>query len=103
MSLASEADMFVNFVRNDQATVNYAVGHAKQLAELIQQSQAELKKIANAPAVPQAVRVCTDNLESLRREVLAIPASLHSPPGLEDHERKIMEIQRQLKQAGASL
>ena len=31
MSLASEAHMFLNFVRNDQATVNYATGHAKQL------------------------------------------------------------------------
>ena len=95
--------MFVNFVRNRQATVNYAAGHAQQLAELIQQSQTELKKMANAPAAPAAVRTCNDSLESLRREVLEIPNSLHNPSALQDRERTIIEIQRQLMQASASL
>ena len=103
MSLASEADLFVNFVRNGQATVNYAAGHAKQLAELIQQSESELKQMAEAPAAPAAVRTCNDSLESLRREVLEIPNSLGKPPALQDRERTILEIQRQLKQASASL
>ncbi len=95
--------MFVNFVRNGQATVNYAAGHAKQLAELIQQSQTELKKMANAPAAPAALRTRNDSLESLRREVLEIPNALDNPPALQDRERTITEIQRQLKQASASL
>jgi hypothetical protein len=103
ISLASEADMFINFVRNGQATGNYTAGHARQLAELIRQSQTELKQMANAPAAPAAVRTCGDNLESLRRVVLEIPHSLGDPPALQSRARTIVQIQRQLEQAGASL
>ena len=103
VSFAAEAEAFIDYVRQNRATRNYAEGHIKYLADEVNRSSKELHEGMPAEGTEQKVRECRSQLDSLADELAAVRIGIGNPPILARTSERIAKIRRALEQTNSSL
>jgi len=88
-SYASEMEMFIDYVRQGQATKTFAAAHARQLATEIAHSEQELASTTPQPEDEKAFKSCKGELEFLRRELPVIPTLMGNDSALRLERAKV--------------
>lgn len=102
-SYATEAEMFIDYVRQGHATRRFAEEHALQLSNEIGHSEKELNSKSVQPPDVQLFNDCKAQFEFLRRELPLIPALMGSDHALQTEHAKIAASRQRLAEAGSSL
>ena len=103
VSLVSESELFVEYVRQGRSTRPYADGHAAYLEDAVQQSLNKLKQTEPEPGTAAAVHECSAQLELLDRELSGIPAKFGHDEALAAAKERMTSIRASLEKAGSSL
>src|SRR5437764_3858561 len=70
-SLAAEAETFIDYVRQNRLTRNYAEGHMEYLADEVKRSAKELREETPGPGTQSTFREYLAQLDSLYNELTA--------------------------------
>jgi hypothetical protein len=102
VSLASETELFVDYLRHGRATTNYAREHATDLAL---QAADSLKDLAGRaePDLQNQIQQCRANLSLLRREILQLPEMLGNDIQLAAAKNRILRIRDSLSPTQSTL
>lgn len=103
ISLASEAETFIEYVTNGKATRHYAEGHIGYLAEEVGESEQELQGGSPEPGTESAVQQCRTELNSLHRELAGLPGVLGNRNALGAARERIKTIRDSFERLISSL
>ncbi len=100
-SYASEVEMFIDYVRQGQATKIFAETHARQLAKEIAHSEQELAGATPQPRDAKAFESCKGEFEFLRRELPIIPTLMGNDDALRTERAKVAAKHRHFAAASS--
>lgn len=103
ISFTAEAELFVEFVRNDHATRHYAEGHTTYLEDAVKRSINELQREAPEPHAQHAVSECIVQLQRLHRELSGLHTAFGNDAALAAAKDRMSEIREALERAQSSL
>jgi hypothetical protein len=95
--------MFIDYVRQGQATRRFAEAHASQLAEEIGHSEQELAGAVPQPQDANTLQSCKAELDFLRRELPVVPTLMGNDAELAAERAKVEAYHHQFSVAASSL
>lgn len=103
ISVAAEAETFLDYVSQGRATANYAKGHIQYLAEEANRSAKELRQAAPEASTEKVFPRSREQVDSLVHEIDTLRATIDRPQAIADSRQKISSIRAALEQAKARL
>jgi hypothetical protein len=102
VSLASEAELFIEYVREGRATTSYAQGHAMYLAEELDDCLVALNG-RSEPSLSKQTEQSRRDFAELRREVAHIRGAIGGDSELNAAKNRIAQLHGQLAAIKSSL
>jgi hypothetical protein len=102
-SLAAETEMFLDYVRQNRATKDYAQGHIEYLTKETERSREELQESSPAQGEEDAVQELRAQLDALKAELLSIHARLDDRTALATAKEHVARIRHALDEANSSI
>lgn len=102
-SFVAEAEMFVDYIRQGQATRHYAVGHATYLKNAVTKLEKELDQAAPEPGTTNVVPACRRYMDLLCHELSGIAREVGDPDALAAARKRIENLRKSLGKAYSSL
>ena len=96
ISLATESQFFLRYVREQRATRPYATGHIEYLEDELSRAELEVRKSNPEPGTETAFHEYEANLDALRRELANINAVIDNPGTDPDLNSRIANIRNAL-------
>jgi hypothetical protein len=93
--------MFIDYVRQGQATKLFAEAHARQLAKEIAHSEQELAGASPQPQDAKAFESCKGEFEFLRHELPVVPPLMGNDDALRLERSKVAANHRQFAAASS--
>lgn len=81
-SLAAEAEIFVDYIRQNRATRNYAQGHREYLADQVKRASRELREAIPGQVSEEKLQECGSELDSFANELQGVGRALDNPEAL---------------------
>jgi hypothetical protein len=81
-SLAAEAEIFVDYTRQNRATRNYAQGHREYLADQVKRASRELREAIPGQVSEEKLQECGSELDSFANELQGVGRALDNPEAL---------------------
>lgn len=101
-SLAAEAEVFVDYVRQNRATRNYAEGHREYLADEVNRSSRELREAIPGEVSEKKLQECRSELDSLASELEAVGRALDNPEALAVAKQRFAALRRAFNKTKSS-
>jgi hypothetical protein len=102
-SLAAETEMFLDYVRQNRATRNYAQGHIEYLTEEVEQSRKELQESLPAQGEEDARQKLSVQFDALEAELHTIRGRLDDQAALATAKEHVARIRQALDEANSSI
>jgi hypothetical protein len=102
VSFASEAEMVVDYIRQNRATRQYADGHLAYLADEIERSAKELHETSTTAITEEKIEQCRAELDTLANELSAVRLQVDNPDALAANRERIDEIRLALERVSSS-
>jgi hypothetical protein len=102
-SLAAETEMFLDYVRQNRATRNYAQGHIEYLTEEVEQSRKELQESLPAQGEEDARQKLSVQFDALEAELHTIRGRLNDQAALATAKEHVARIRQALDEANSSI
>jgi hypothetical protein len=102
-SLAAEAEMFLDYVRQNRATKDYAQGHIEYLAKETERSREELQESSPAQGEEDALQQLSAQFDALRAELHSIRGRLDDQAALATAKEHIARIRQALDDEQTSI
>lgn len=102
-SLAAEAEIFVDYVRQNRATRNYAEGHREYLADEVNRSSRELHEAIPGQVSEEKLQECRSELDSLAKELQVVGRALDNPESLAVAKQRFAALREAFKKMKSSL
>jgi hypothetical protein len=102
-SLAAETEMFLDYVRQNRATKDYAQGHIEYLTKETERSREELQESSPAQGEEDAVQKLSVQFDSLTAELHSICGRLDDQAALATATEHIARIRHALDDANPSI
>ena len=102
-SLAAETEMFLDYVRQNRATKNYAQGHIEYLTEEVEQSRKELQESLPAQGEEDARQKLSVQFDALEAELHTIRGRLDDEAALANAKEQLARIRQALDDAQTSI
>jgi hypothetical protein len=102
-SLAEETEMFLDYVRQNRATKDYAQGHIEYLTKETERSREELQESSPAQGEEDALQKLSVQLDALRTELQSIRGGLDDQAALAAAKDHIGRIRQALDEAQTSI
>jgi hypothetical protein len=103
ISLASEAETFITYIRQGHSTYYFASGHLSSLLNEVNRSTQELSNLNASPDLSNALNVDRVQLNLLAAQIENVSRHMQQPNVLADSEQQIRKIRITLVQANSSL
>jgi len=92
-SLATEADVFIEYLGTGHATSTFARGHAEYLAQELEDERRDLEGASAGASLRSALALCQAQQEQLARELRRLPSAI-------GHSEELPEIASQIRAIG---
>jgi hypothetical protein len=102
-SLAAEIEMFLDYVRQNRATRNYAQAHIEYLTEEVEQSRKELQESLPAQGEEDARQKLSVQFDALEAELHTIRGRLDDQAALATAKEHVARIRQALDEANSSI
>lgn len=102
-SLATETEMFLDYVRDNRATKNYAQGHIEYLTEESRESRKELQESSPAQGEEDALQKLKAQFDALNAELHSIRGKLDDPAALATAKHHIASIRHSLDDVNSTI
>jgi hypothetical protein len=102
-SLAAEAEIFVDYVRQNRATRNYAEGHREYLADEVNRSSRELHAAIPGEVSEEKLQECRSELDSFSSALQAVGRALDNPEALAMAKQRFAALRQAFKKTKSSL
>jgi hypothetical protein len=102
-SLAAEAEIFVDYVRQNRVTRNYAEGHTEYLADQVNCSLRELREAIPGEVSELKLQECRSELNSFAAELEAAGRALDNPEALAVAKRRFAALREAFQNTKSSL
>jgi hypothetical protein len=102
-SLAAETEMFLDYVRQNRATRNYAQAHIEYLTEEVEQSRKELQESLPAQGEEDARQKLSVQFDALEAELHTIRGRLDDQAALATAKEHVARIRQALDEANSSI
>jgi hypothetical protein len=102
-SLAAEAELFVDYVRQERATRNYAEGHRQYLADQVDRASRELREAIPGEVSERKLKECRSELDSFATELQAVGGALDNPKALAAAKRRFAVLREAFNKMKSSL
>jgi Tfp pilus assembly protein PilP len=102
-SLAAEAEMFLDYVRQNRATKFYAQGHIEYLTEEIEQSRKKLQKSSPVQGEEDAAQKLRAQFDALNAELHSIREKLDDVNALATAKEHIARIRQAVDKVNSSI
>ena len=103
VSLAAEAETFIDYVREGRATANFTEGHIQNLTEEIGRCTEELRKPVSDEQAERKLQVVRNELHALRTELRVVPQEMGNAQALTAMSERVRAVRRELEAANSSL
>jgi hypothetical protein len=103
ISLASETETFLDYVRQHRSTRPYSAGHLNYLADEADRASQDLQKSVPPANAEQQFQTCLTQLRELVKQLTAVRSSLDNRDALAVATTRITHIRKALEQAKSSL
>jgi hypothetical protein len=103
ISIASEAESFIDYVAQHRATGNYAKGHIQYLAEEAARTAKELGQGSPDASTAKHLPEGRKELDSLAHELATVHTAVEYSETLDDSRQKISNVRTALEQVKAGL
>jgi hypothetical protein len=101
-SLASEAELFIEYVQQNRSTRAYARGHTDDLAVEVKRSTEELRDASVSPELEPSLDLCRSQLELLANTLSDLHSGFANPDALSASKEKVRKIEDALHNADSS-
>src|SRR5437763_8968639 len=102
-SLATETEIFLDYVRQNRATKPYAQGHIAYLTQEIERSREEVQESSPAQGEEDAIQKSRAQLDALTAELHSICGRLDDAAALAIVKEHIVRIRQALDEATSSI
>jgi hypothetical protein len=102
-SLAAETEMFLDYVRQNRATKDYAQGHIEYLTEETERSREELQESSPAQGEEEARQKLSVQFDALEAELHTIRGRLNDQAALATAKEHVARIRQALDEANSSI
>ena len=103
VSLASEAQTFIDFVGQNRATDNYKKAQIRYLSEEAAKLATELHQAKTSSGPEDQLEECRKELDALVLELDRVAQDIDTPEALASHKQRLAVAQKALQQLRASL
>ena len=103
ISLATEGQVFLGYVREQRPTRAFAKGHVEYLGDELAKAEQELGHSTPEPGIEPALREYQTNLDALRLELPNISTIISNPTAQPDLEERLVNIRKALESANRRL
>jgi hypothetical protein len=103
VSLAAEAEIFIDYVRQGRATANFTEGHIQYLTEEVGRCAEELGKPVTDEHAERKLQAVRNELQTLRIELRVVPHEMGNAQALTAVRDRVRAIRRELEAANSSL
>ena len=103
ISLASESEIFIQYLGQGRSTSNFALGHLQYLRDEITRTISDNSKLNTPPLLSNALVIDNAQLRSLQQEIDASRQRSEQPSALDTSAQRIREIRSALQKANSSL
>jgi hypothetical protein len=101
-SLASEAELFIEYIQQNRSTRAYAQGHTEDLTAEVKRSAEELRDASVSPELEPDLELCRTQLELLANALSDLRSGFAKPDALSASKEKVRKIKDALHNAGSS-
>jgi hypothetical protein len=102
VSLAAEAETFIDYVREGRATADFTEGHSQYLTEEIGRCTEELGKTVTDKQAEKKLQAVRNELRALRIELRVVPREMGNAQALTAMRERVHAIRRELEAANSS-
>jgi hypothetical protein len=103
VSLAAEAETFIDYVRQGRATAKFTEGHIQYLTEEIGRCTEELGKPVTDEQAERKLQAVRNKLRALRTELRVVPHEMGNAQALTAMSERVHKIRSELEAANSSL
>jgi hypothetical protein len=103
VSFASEAEMLIDYIRQNRATRQYADGHLAYLADEVERSSKDLHATLTTVSTTEKIEQCRAELDTLANELSAVRLHIDDPGALAVIREHVDEVRLALERANSSL
>ena len=101
-SLASETELFLEYVQQNRSTRAYAQGHTDDLTAEVKRSAEELRDHSVSPELEPSLDLCRTQLELLANTLSDLQPGFANPNTLAAAKEKLRKIEEALQNADSS-
>ena len=95
--------MFIEYLREERSTRDYAEGHANYLQQAVKRASKHLAQAAPQPVAASAIHECRTQLDLLLVELSSIPSELGHPDRLSAASERMGRMRESLAGANSRL
>lgn len=103
ISVATEAEIFIDYIRANRVTRNYAHGHINYLADQLERSSQELQAGVPDTISEEKLRMCRLDLDALNGQLGVLPQLIGDPNALTAAKERIARLRQTLEETDSSL
>ncbi|HJT00831.1 MAG TPA: hypothetical protein VJ756_17190 [Terriglobales bacterium] len=101
-SLAAEAEIFVDYIRQNRATRNYAEGHREYLADQVKRASRELREAIPGQVSEEKLQEYGSELDSFANELQGVGRALDDPEALAVAKQRFAALRQTFKRTKSS-